>query len=93
MDSNNDTQKYIENPLMPKPNSGMQVVDLQQNGGSEHEDKSIIIKEDPLAASMVVVNGNGTHAFDDTNNANLFNIKDTYIMTKDQADLSPNKNL
>ena len=35
---------------------------------------------------MVVVNGNG-HAFDDTNNANLFNIKDTYIMTKDQVDL------
>ena len=35
---------------------------------------------------MVVVNGNG-HAFDDTSNANLFNIEDTYIMTKDQADL------
>lgn len=83
---------YIDNPLMPRPaNNNVQVVDLQQKGSSQ-EDKSIVIKEEPLAASMVVVNGNG-HAFDNATNPNLFNIEDTYIMTKDQADLKVSTDL
>ena len=83
---NLDDHPLAKNPppnLLRKPAANMQVVDLHVK--ETNDEQNIEIKEEPATLSAIS-NGNGG-ALDNGTNANLFNIKDTYIMTKEQSDL------